>query len=65
MTLFRIIPFYVCPFPVLLDAREIAFGRGAMLDKLIWEPFRDREVMTDNWPIILLSAGIGEGDREM
>ena len=62
-----VIPFlYVCPFPILLDVREIAFGRGAMPDKLIWEPFSDREVMTDDWPNILLpSAGIGDGDREM
>jgi len=57
--------FYVSPFPELLDAREIAFGRGAMLDKLIWDPFRDREDKTDDWPIKLLSSGIGEGDREM
>jgi len=36
-----------------------------MLDKLIWEPFRDREVMTDDGLIILLSSGTREGDREM
>jgi len=64
MTVFEIITFYVCPFPELLDARERALGRDAMLDKLIWEPFRDREVMIDDWPIILPS-GMGEGDREM
>ena len=63
--MFRIIPFYVCPFPELLDAREIAFGRAAMVDKLIWEPFRDREAMTYDWLSTLLSSGIGEGDREM
>lgn len=69
MTVFKIIPFYVCPFPELLDARESALGRDAMLDKLldklIWEPFWDREVRKDDWPIILLLSGIGEGEREM
>ena len=49
---------YICPFPELLD-RKIALG---LLDKLVWEPFWDREVMKDDWPI---SSGIGEGDREM
>jgi len=56
---------YVCPFPELLAVREMALGRGAMLDKFICDSFREREVMIDDWLIILLSSGTGEGDREL
>jgi len=52
-----------CACPELLGVREMTLGRGAILDKLICEPFRERlEVMKGD---ILSSSGTGEGAREI